>query len=334
MREARSGAIPDNSILTLDDLQSRAGPWRGCALTIGNYDGVHRGHQALLRRVAEAARVRDVPALALTFSPHPVRFFRPDADPFQLTTREQKCALLRHYGIDQSLVIQFDTRLSQLEPAAFVGRVLQESLAPSVVVVGYDFAFGRGAAGTAETLQDLLGSDGVVTHIVPEFTLGAEVVSSTRIRDALDNGDVDRARGLLGHTHALVGRVAHGAGRGRGLGFPTANVRVENERLPANGVYATLLETDEQRWEAITNIGVRPTFGNGDVTVESFVLDPQAPDDLDLYGRRVAVHLLAYLREERRFPSSDALIEQIELDIDVCRQHLAEDELADFAPQV
>jgi riboflavin kinase / FMN adenylyltransferase len=319
--------------LTLDVLRRRAGQWRGCVLTIGNCDGVHRGHQALLRRVAEAASVRHTRAVALTFAPHPLRFFRPESEPFELTTLGQKRALLRHYGIDETVALRFDRELSQLAPEAFIELVLRQTFAPRVVVVGYDFAFGRGARGTPDLLRERLTADGVVTHVVPAITLGSDAVSSTRIRDALDAGDVARARSLLGHPHALVGDVARGAGRGRALGFPTANVAVENERLTANGVYATVLETADARWSAITNVGVRPTFGDSGLTVESCVLDPAAPSDLDLYGQRVAVHLLARIREERRFASADALIAQIHKDIAVCQELLAADAVDDFAPQ-
>ncbi len=315
-----------------------ARPFRGGALTIGNFDGVHVGHQAIVRRACDHAQAHDVASVALTFEPHPVRFFRPESPAFRLTTPSQKRLLLSHYGIKSPTVIKFDRSLARLEPEAFIDSVVIDAFQPKLVVVGYDFNFGRDRRGAPALLAERCRSASVPVEIQAPVEASAGVVSSTRIRKAIRAGDVDQVRSLLARPYALIGRVAAGAGRGKGLGIPTANLDPDSSLLPANGVYATRLEVSGDAggptvYEAITNIGVRPTFGEERVVVETLVLDESAPADLQLYGARVGVHLLTRLREERAFPSPADLLTQIDVDVARCKALHAMDACDDLVPQ-
>ena len=293
----------------------------GCALTVGNFDGVHLGHQTILSRLTEFASKNSCQAVAITFEPHPVRFFKPDIPPFRLTTPDQKVFLLVHYGVNTPIIVTFDTILSKLEPEAFVRQILHDVFHPQLVVVGYDFNYGKGRRGTPEILSAVASDLGMRVEVQEPVYFEQEVVSSTRIRKALRAGDVDLACQLLGRPHFLWGDVVKGAGRGRGLGFPTANLMPSTKLLPAHGVYATFLEIGEKVYRSITNIGVRPTFGESETTIESYVLDAES-EDLALYDLHAAVHLVKRIRGEQVFPSAAALIEQIDRDIAACRKIL------------
>jgi riboflavin kinase/FMN adenylyltransferase len=307
--------------------------WSGCALTIGNFDGVHRGHRAILEHIRATATQHNNVAVAITFEPHPVRFFRPQAAPFRLTTPSQKLTLLRRFGVDHPLFLKFDTSVAELEPEIFVRDVLLARFDPALAVVGYDFNFGKGRRGTPELLQTLFREAGREAHLQPAVHVEGQVVSSTRVRHAVGQGDVAEARALLGRPYALVGRIAPGAGRGHVLGFPTSNLACENELWPANGIYAGYLEVAGQLWAAATNIGVRPTFGESLRIVESFVFDRRAPADLDLYGQPVALHLTHRLRDELKFDAVDDLIAAMHQDVAQCQALLDVDDPSDVVPQ-
>jgi riboflavin kinase / FMN adenylyltransferase len=285
-------------------------------VTIGNFDGVHVGHQAIFERVRSLAGQRGASAAALTFEPHPVRFFRPDAPAFRLTTTDQKLDLMAQYGLDASIVLPFDEHLASLTPEGFVDEVLEAGLAASCVVVGSDFAFGKGRAGTIEDLERLCAERGIGTEIVSHVEIDGEPVSSTRVRGQLEQGHVEELVRLLGRPYRIAGEVVRGDQRGRKLGFPTANLATTNPLLPPNGVYATTLHvTDLPALHSITNVGTRPTFGGGPVTVESFVLNHD-DTELDLYGKDVQLDFWRFIRPERHFDDPAELVEQIERDID------------------
>ncbi len=310
-------------------------PANGTVLTIGNFDGLHAGHQAIISDVEAIARRRGAATTALTFEPHPVRYFRPEAEVFRLTTPAQKTMLLRHYGVDNPMVLRFDAELAGIEPEAFVRDVLIGAFQPSFVVVGYDFNFGHRRRGTPEMLRDICEGAGLEVMIQDAIDVGDAVVSSTRVRQAIREGALDSARQMLGRPYAVLGRVVHGEGRGRVLGFPTANLLPEEVVLPPNGVYASYLEVagaTGRLFRSITNIGVRPTFDEGSRTIETFVLDEEDVD-LDLYGEPCALHLTAFLREERRFPSPRELVAQIHADIARCGELQASDARTDLVPQ-
>lgn len=283
-------------------------------VTIGNFDGAHIGHQAIFRVAADLAAVHGVEHVALTFHPHPVRYFRRDAEPFRLTPSQQRAELLLNYGLDAVVELEFGDALSALEPATFVDQILVDGLGAKAVVVGEDFAFGKGRAGSTDDLQELCDERGIETFVCDHLEADGQSISSTRVRDAIADGRMKDSTDLLGRPYRIRGQVVEGDQRGRALGFPTANIATSNRVLPPNGVYATTLHiAGATALPSITNIGVRPTFGGDDVTVECFVLDHEG--ELDLYDREVELDLWMFVREERAFDAPDGLIRQIQKDV-------------------
>lgn len=289
----------------------------GC-VTIGNFDGVHLGHQALLASVVERARRYGLPAAVVTFDPHPVRFFRgPALEPFLITTTRQKLACFAALGIELALVVPFDATLAAMDAQAFVQALLVDRLQPREVLVGYDFRFGRGRSGGLDEIA-AAGKDRYRVDAFGPLEDDARPVSSSRVREAVRAGEVEEAARLLGRPFALEGLVVGGDKRGRELGFPTANLAPEPELLePAFGIYVSSLVEGERVLPAVTSIGVRPTYYEDEAsaprTVETYVLE--APAELDLYDRRVEVQLHRRLRPELKFESTEALVAQIERDV-------------------
>ena len=287
-------------------------PDRGPAVVaLGTFDGVHRGHRAIFGTAVDRARALGVAAVACTFEPHPMEVLQPGRAPVPITTLDERLGLIAATGIDGTLVIDFTAETARIEPEAFVSDVVAGRLQAREVVVGFNHSFGRGARGNADLLRKLGGRLGFATHVVQPFTVDGVAVSSTAIRAALAAGDVERAATFLGRPYAVIGEVVRGAGRGRQLGFPTANVRPDRLPLVRAGVYACRIEIDGGDHPAVVNVGVRPTFDETTLAVEAYVLDLSA----DLYGRRVRVTFLHRLRDETRFPSVDALRRQIEADV-------------------
>ena len=281
-------------------------------LALGNFDGLHRGHQKIIERVRRSAADRGGVGVVLTFDPHPPRVVRPDKAPPLLMTMPQKLAALERAGAHGVAVVRFTPELSRFTPETFVRSVLVDWLRVAEVWVGADFLFGHERAGTFSILRSLGGQYGFRTEKIDPVRYKEFVVSSTRIRRLVSEGRVDEAGALLGHHFAIAGVVVAGARRGRELGFPTANLSTDNELVPPSGVYATTAELDGTCWPAITNIGVRPTFeAAGSVTIETHVLG----FDADLYGARLSLNFIQRLRDERRFADVDALREQIDIDV-------------------
>jgi riboflavin kinase/FMN adenylyltransferase len=295
---------------------ARPAEWRNPIAAIGNFDGLHRGHTKILERVRRQAAERAATPLVLTFDPHPPRVLRPDKAPRLLMTLAQKIAALEHAGVHGVAIVRFTPELSQWEPEAFVAQVLVDWLRVSEVWVGSNFLFGRERAGNF-TLLRLLGQQHEFrAEKIDPVRYKDFVVSSTRVRRLINEGRVDEAAALLGHHYAIDGHVVHGDQRGRHLGFPTANLQTANELLPPNGVYVALAAIDGIARSAVTNIGVRPTFGGGSTqTIEAHVLDHAG----DLYGRPVRLFFLQRLREERAFEGVEALRAQIALDLEQAR---------------
>ncbi len=286
--------------------------WVSPVLALGNFDGLHRGHQKIIERVRRSAADRGGVGVVLTFDPHPPRVVRPDKAPPLLMTMAQKIAALERAGAHGVAVVRFTPELSRYTPEAFVRRVLVDWLRVAEVWVGADFLFGHERAGTFSVLRALGGQYGFRTEKIDPVRYKEFVVSSTRIRRLVSEGRVDEAGALLGHHYTIEGEVVTGARRGRELGFPTANLSTDNDLVPPSGVYATTAELDGTRWPAITNIGVRPTFeAAGAVTIETHLLG----FDADVYGARLSLSFIQRLRDERRFPDVDALREQIETDV-------------------
>ncbi len=298
-------------------------PLRHGVVTVGNFDGLHVGHQEILRIVTERARGRRGESAVYTFEPHPRKVLRPQDAPRLLTTLEQKLELMEAAGVDLAIVERFDLDFAARSAVEFVRDVLHARMRPEEVYVGYDFRFGHDREGSMRTLTELGPHLGFAVTIVPEVTVGGRDVNSTRIRELLGAGRVEEARQLLGRPYRVRGRVVEGDRRGRSLGFPTANLDPENEVLPAQGVYAGRLrglEAGPGELPAVVNVGRRPTFKDaGPVLAEAHVIDWSG----DLYGRRVEVSFLSHLRAEQRFPDVEALKRQIAADRDAARERLA-----------
>jgi riboflavin kinase/FMN adenylyltransferase len=295
-------------------------PLRRVVLTLGNFDGVHLGHRAIVQRAVSEARAASGQVVVLTFHPHPVAVLAPERSSPLLQSLRDRLALLRDLGVDVTVVQRFTPRFAALEPEAFVRDFLGSHLELLHVVVGHNVSFGRGRAGTVETLRALGPQLGFAVDAVGPVTVGEEQVSSTALRRLVAAGDVRSAQALLGHRVTLRGRVVRGEQRGRTLGFPTANLHQPHGLLlPADGVYAVFARLDGQVYPAVLNIGVRPTFGMLRRTVEAHLLD----FDQSLYGRWLVLELVDRLRGEQRFAGPEALRQAIAADVTRAREVLA-----------
>jgi riboflavin kinase/FMN adenylyltransferase len=281
-----------------------------CVATIGNYDGVHRGHQAILRSVVDAARRGGLASALLTFEPHPLSVVAPERTPRLLQTRRQRLESLEATGLDGVLILRFDRDLAALSGEQFFAQVLCGPVAFESIHVGRTFRFGHGRSGDVELLGIIGKSHGFDVVTVSPVEIEGGVVSSSAIRKAVGDGDVETALAMLGRPFAVAGEVVAGQGRGRALQFPTANLESENDLLPRRGVYVTETLALATRHASVTNVGIRPTFNGDSMTVETHLLD----FDDDLYGQRVEVRFMARLRDEQRFSSPAQLSDQIARD--------------------
>jgi riboflavin kinase / FMN adenylyltransferase len=286
------------------------------SVTIGFFDGVHRGHQAVIRRTVEAARRDGLGSVAVTFDRHPLQTLSPGKVPPLLTTLRRKAELIQEVGMDCLFVLEFTEEVSRWPPEAFVDRVLVEGLHARHVAIGTNFTFGHKAAGNLQVLTDLGPTRGFVVEGLSLFTLNGRRVSSTSIREALAEGDLDWPERALGRRYAIEGTVVAGAGRGRDLGFPTANLRTpDGLLLPARGVYAGRAGTGDRWWRAAVNIGTNPTFGGEPLHLEAHLLDFEG----NLEAEVLTVEFWARLRDEERFDSTEALTRQIARDVERTR---------------
>lgn len=294
----------------------RPASWRSPVLALGNFDGLHRGHMAIVNRVVQAARDRDVTPVLLTFDPHPRRVTRAEEAPQLLMTTAGKIEALEHSGLAGVAIVGFTRELSQWTPDVFVKTVLVDWLGISEVWVGANFLFGHNRSGDASSLKSLGRQYGFAAGRVDSVLHNGTLVSSTRIRTLIAAGDVDEAAELLGHRHYIDGVVVAGDGRGRTIGFPTANLATENELLPQPGVYATTLRVGGREWASVTNIGRHPTFGAApSQMVEVHLL----AGGRDLYGEHVRLSFVKRLRDERAFASVGMLQAQIASDCEQAR---------------
>ncbi len=305
-----------------DPLRSQDLPHGGVA-AIGNFDGVHLGHRRILESVVSAARRSGKPSIAITFEPHPLAVLRPDRAPRRIQTLRQKEEAIEAIGIDTLLVIPFTRDFSLTEPEEFVSDFLCARLRVAELHIGRHFAFGHGKRGDLELLRRMGPDCGFVAAGVEEVDYAGEPVSSTRIRNAIDAGDVVSAGAMLGREYEMDGIVSKGERVGRKIGYPTINLAPENDLHPADGVYVTQIEIRSfgRRFDCVTNIGRRPTvYEDYATTVETYVLDFSA----NVYGEKVRLFFFKRLREERKFPSVMALTEQIGKDIEATREYFAE----------
>jgi riboflavin kinase / FMN adenylyltransferase len=300
-----------------------------CALTIGNFDGVHLGHRTLLKQTERIAAMHGWRTAVLTFHPHPTGVVAPERAPKMLSSLQERLRLLESARAERIMVLPFTPEVASMSPETFVREVAVEALGAHSVVVGQNFRFGHKQSGTPQVLAELGQRFGIETHFLAPVTVRGEVVSSSAIRRHLANGNVSRAARLLGRCFSVDGEIVSGRGVGSTQTVPTLNFEPGLEMIPANGVYITAAEDleNERRWQSITNVGTRPTFEGQGITVETFLLSPfdgQTPE-------RIRLHFHRFIREERKFPNPEALKRQILTDVTRAKRYWSRVEL--YSPE-
>ncbi|PIE61438.1 MAG: riboflavin biosynthesis protein RibF [Desulfobacterales bacterium] len=296
-------------------------PFKNAVVTIGNFDGVHKGHQTLLSQSIEKAKELKGTSVAMTFEPHPLRALGISSPPL-ITRHDQKLELIEQSGVDVLLCIPFDKEFAAISAQDFIEKILIEKLGTKAVIIGQDYSFGKNRSGTVELLRTAgihLGFETIVVDWVNDTKTGKERISSTRIREIVMKGQVEKAMRYLGRHYQIRGKVIKGRNRGASqLGFPTANIKLHDELCPKLGVYAVTVETDYGHHKGVANIGYSPTFGDQKFTIEIHILDFKG----NLYGTRIRVNMVARLRDEAKFNSIDELSQQIEADIHKAKEIL------------
>jgi len=306
--------------LIADSLDAFPAELKGGIVAIGNFDGLHRGHRAVLDAALGLGHGTHHPVFAMSFEPHPRTVFNPARPVFRLTPLTQKLDMLRAYGLDGALILPFTRDFAGIEANAFVEDILIDTLGISHAVTGYDFHFGRARQGTPDYLRTAGAEHGFgVTIVQREEDEGAEVISSSRIRDCLARGDIAQANGLLGYRWFFEATVQHGDKRGRDLGYPTANLNLGEGCPLKHGIYAVKVKIGDDWHDGVASHGRRPTFDNGAALFEVHLFDYSG----DLYGKKMKVHLISYLRGEEKFDSVEALIVQMDRDSAEARAALA-----------
>ncbi len=293
-------------------------PPQSQVVAIGNFDGVHLGHRSLFALATARARELSLQAAALTFRPHPLKLLFPERRIFLITSYERKADLIASCGIDNLVIAPFDHQFADLTANEFVENVLVRHLGAAVVIVGDNYTFGRNREGSLSRLQELGRAYGFKVEVAPPCRVDGELVSSTKIREAIMRGEIERASRFLGRPCAIVGRVGRGKGRGRGIGFPTANLVSEVELYPCEGVYAVWVEYQNERYMGVVNIGYNPTFADTGLTVEVHILD----FDQDLYGQDLKIIFVEHLRKEKTCSGIEELRQLIATDVERARQIL------------
>lgn len=296
---------------TIDFFDLTPLPYEKTCITIGNFDGVHLGHQAIISQMVEQANANGKPLIVITFCPNPSDFFNPNIQSFYLSTPEEKEARLLKLGVDRVLTLKFDQDFANLNPEEFL-LGLKEKLALETLVVGEDFALGKNRQGTIPVLREIGEKLSFELKVLPSVRLGSKDISSTKVRKLLDQGKVDEVADLLGRHYAISGIVTHGSDRGARIGLPTANItHWPKKKLPAIGVYATHVDLRGENFRGITNVGYRPTFENqAKANVETFIFD----FNNDIYGEAMKLSFIDKIRDEQKFSGVDAFLAQIERD--------------------
>ncbi|MFQ5441436.1 MAG: bifunctional riboflavin kinase/FAD synthetase [Thermodesulfobacteriota bacterium] len=288
----------------------RAGGAGGPVITLGNFDGIHLGHQKILKKVSSRAERLKTSSVVYTLDPHPLKVVAPSKSPPLILDIEDKKALIEGFNIDILVLARFNKEFASKHPGEFAEEVLIRGLGVREVWVGTDFSFGKGRTGTVRYLKALGEKSGFKVSVIPPYVKGGSVVSSSRIRALVSGGEVKKAAALLGRPYSIKGRVVRGKDIGKVIGFPTANVRVTSELCPKNGVYVVTASFDGQTRSGVLNIGTAPTFGGKKKTVEAHLLDFKG----DIYGKKMRVTFIKRLRDERHFSTKEALIKQIKKD--------------------
>lgn len=285
------------------------------AVTIGNFDGVHRGHVELFNRLKGISAANGLPSVVVTFEPHPLKVLAPDSAPYLITTFDQKIALISDSGVDCLVVVPFTSELSQMSAEDFVVRILCESLGMRHILIGHDYAFGRGREGNYETLEHLGLDHGFTLDDLEPVGHGNMIYSSSLVRNNLMSGDMSAVSGILGRYYMISGSVVHGRDIGHSIGFPTANISTSNELIPPDGVYAVMALVEGRLIKGACNIGVNPTFGGGSRTIEVFLLNFSG----QIYGEEIAVYFVQKLRDVVKYPDADSLVKAISNDVERTR---------------
>ncbi len=285
------------------------------AVTIGNFDGVHRGHVELFNRLKEISAAHGLPSVVVTFEPHPLKVLSPNSAPSLITTFDQKIALISDSGVDCLVVVPFTIELSQMSAEDFVLRILCESLGMRHILIGHDYAFGRGREGSYETLELLGLNHGFTLDDLEPIGHGNMIYSSSLVRNQLFSGDMTAVSGILGRYYMISGSVVHGREIGHAIGFPTANISTMNELIPPDGVYAVMALIKGRLVKGACNIGLNPTFEGGSRTIEVFLFDFSD----QIYGNEISVYFVQKLRDVMKFPDAASLVKAISNDVDRTR---------------
>ena len=288
---------------------------RGCVLTIGKFDGVHEGHKAVLKNVLEKARELDLPATVMVFEPQPEEVFTPDKAPARLSTLAEKYRLLKQQGVDRLLCVRFNKAFASQQADTFVQELLVNKLGVQFLVVGDDFRFGKGRQGDFTMLKEAGQESGFEVVSTQSFRVDDRRISSTAVRQALNDGAFDKAASMLGRPFSITGRVVHGEKNGRTIGFPTANVLLKRFRTPLKGIFAVTVNYRQCVWHGVANVGTRPTLNGEQVQLEVHIFNVNA----DLYGQTIEVTPRLKIRDEKKFDSFEALKQQIQNDAQVAR---------------
>lgn len=302
-----------------DGIENITGDFRGAFVTIGNFDGVHLSHQHICRKLAAEANKSGQKSLVITFDPHPKMILHPNIRPFYLiTTRSEKIALLEGCGVDATVIIPFDLNYSKITAEEFVHDFLWKKLAITKIIIGHDYVFGQARQGNDAYLKTQGRKLGFSVEVITAFKIDQEIVSSTLIRNCILSGDIPGATRLLGRFYNVAGTVVSGAGRGTGLGYPTANIEPEKELLPPSGIYAAFVTVDGNRYMGALNIGAKPTFEDYTSTLEVFLLDYEG----DLRGKKLNVLFVEKLRDIVKFDGPESLKRQIAADVENTKEIL------------
>lgn len=306
-------------MLLITDLNKIKTKFAKSIVTIGNFDGLHLGHQALIKMIINRAKETGSVSLVVTFRPHPLKILAPEKCPPLISIYEEKIRLFEKLGIDVLVKIPFTMDFSSMTPRVFVKDILCDLLGAKEIFVGYNYRFGKGREGDIQRLKEFGEEFGFRVVQVEQVSLNEEVISSTKIRHLIKDGDVEHAARLLGRHYAITGVVVKGDGRGKSLGFPTANIASKHEIIPADGVYAVKLFARDKFYDGVANIGLRPTFKKKNSVIEVHIFDFNE----DLYGEEISVYFIQKIREEKKFRDVNALTRQIKSDIETAKNMLA-----------
>ena len=297
------------------DLETPSESFQESIVTVGVFDGLHIGHQAVIQQVLTQAKKLNLASFVLTFDPPPLAFLAPERCPPALTTLPKKIEILEHLGVDAAVFARFDAYLQQMSPHTFVQQVLLQRLRARQVIVGYDWQFGKGRSGNAEALKELGDRYQFDVMIVGPVQLHAKPVHSTGVREAIADGNLDLASELLGRRYSIMGEVVKGEGRGRQIGFPTANIDASNQMLPPSGVYAVQVKLGGCGFAGVLNMGTRPTFDGEKFQIETHLFDFEKM----IYGEEIEISFVKKIRAERKFPNPEVLVNQIKQDVTMAK---------------